>query len=650
MDDYKSVGVIQGDEQVIAIAQNILKALEASNNFTNDMKRVLLDFNVCLSRKSEILEKQGSVSEIEERFNSVLEKVMNWDSDRSIIWNPDLGGTSKHLQAIDEIRSLIESLESLSLSEDQEKDELLQIARSILQMAMSWIEEEFIKILVENRQPLEPERISLCLSEDRLSFAISTSSVDDDSDEDTQARLKRHNSKSSEDFIVDLIHPDVIADLKCIAEVMFMSNYDRECCQAYISIRKDALEDSLFMLEIERLNMGEVLQMEWSFLNSKIKKWIRGMKIFVHIYLANEKRLSNEIFGVFGLARQSCFIEASKGLILQLLSYGKSIAIRPHSPENLFLILDMYDGLTDLLPDIDVLFSEEAGSSVRTEFRVVLMRLGDHVRGTCVEFKNAVRMNVSKTPLAGGGIHPLTRYVINYVKTLTDYNDTLKFLLEKNGEDHISSLSGLNTALHEDDWRSTARYIQSVISILESNLECKSNLYNDGSLQHFFLMNNVFYIVQKADSDLGAFLEDDWIRNQRRKIQQLQLNYERASWSLILSFLKIGGVPFTKSGSVSSAILKEKFQRFNLALEEIYKTQTAWLVPNLQFRDDLRISISLKVLQAYREFMGWSSCFLGGERRSHRYIKYSPEDLQEFILDLFEGSPRSLHKSHRRIL
>ncbi|XP_058081044.1 exocyst complex component EXO70E2-like [Magnolia sinica] len=655
--ELKSLGDVHEDEQVIAIAQQIVKALGTSKNPTDDMIRFLSDFKLRLSTSStsEILGKKRGISEIEERINSVEEKVMNWCSDRSMIWDRGPDESREFLRTVDEIGQLIESLGCSSLNEVQERDDLLRRAHNVLQMTMSRLEEEFSHILLENKQALEPEHLSFRSSDDDMSFFDSTSSVDDESIEDMQVRLQRDNSKGSEEFIIDLICPNVIPDLKCIAEVMFVSNYDAECCQAYISIRKDALEECLLVLEVEKLSIEEVLQMEWSLLHSKIKEWIRVMKIFVRVYLASEKSLSEQIFGAFGSVSRSCFIDSSKGLMLQLLSFGQAIAIRPHSPEKIFRLLNMYDGLADLLPDIDALFSEEAGSSVRTESHEVLSRLGDSVRRTFLEFRNAVRRNESTTPFSGGGVHHLTRYVMNYAKALTDYDDTLNFLLEENGEDRSWWLSNMNAIIQEDDeWRSPsnfspiARCLQLVMSILESNLERKSMLYRDVSLQHFFLMNNICYMVQKVkDSNLGAFLGDNWIRKHNGKFQQHAMNYERASLSLILSFLRDEGICNPKSGSVSKAVLKERFQGFNLALEEIYKTQTAWLVHNLQLRDDLRISISLKVLQAYRTFMGRYSNHLIDEKHGDRYIKYSVEDLQQYLLDLFEGSPRSLHKSNR---
>ncbi|KAM1187637.1 hypothetical protein ACFX2J_023540 [Malus domestica] len=44
-------------------------------------------------------------------------------------------------------------------------------------------------------------------------------------------------------------------------------------------------------------------------------------------------------------------------------------------------------------------------------------------------------------PVAGGGIHPLTKYVMNYLRILTDYGETLNFLFEDSADADSISLS-----------------------------------------------------------------------------------------------------------------------------------------------------------------------------------------------------------------
>ncbi|XP_068657511.1 exocyst complex component EXO70E2 [Aristolochia californica] len=660
MADFKTVGSLERGEQVIAAAQQIVKALGTSKNPTEDMIKFLSNFdaNFSKSRMPEFVVKKADRSQVEERLEILQDKIMSWDSDQYMIWDSSQEEASDYLQAVDDVRNLTESLGGFSLEEDNHVDsELLHRAHGILQMAMVRLEEEFSHILVKNNQLLEPEQLSFNSCEEDFVNEDSMSSFEADSVGCTQERLLRDSSHNLEEYIVDLIHPTSILDLKCIAEAMFFSHYDRECCQAYSSIRKDALDECLFILEVEKMSIEEVLKMDWSDLNQKIKKWNRAIKIFVRVYLSSEKHLCDQIFLEFGSASRNCFVETSKGSMLQLMNFAEAIAIGPRSPEKLFRVLDMYEGLADLLPDIDALFMEEAGYSVRSECHEVLKRVGDSIRGIFLEFENAVRTNTSSNPYAGGGIHPLTKYVMNYIRALMDYSDTLNLLLEDSSEeDQMSPLSNSNQITEEDEQRRSshsvtrmARRLGSITSTLESNLDAKSKLYKDSSLQCFFLMNNIYYMVQKVkNSELGTLLGDDWIRKHNRKFQQQALSYERASWKFILSFLKEEGICSPGSSSVSKTVLKERFKSFNLAFEEIYKIQTAWLIADLQLREDLRISVSLNVLQAYRMFLGRYAGHLECSRNSDKYIKYSAEDLENYLLDFFEGSPRSLNNQRRR--
>ncbi|KAF5748927.1 exocyst complex component EXO70B1 [Tripterygium wilfordii] len=643
---------LEGEENLIAAAKHLVRALGSKKNLTDDEKKVLADLGKQLStiatvNETAVNENKGEgINEIELQLNAVQEKITSWEVDESIIW--DGGSTEGHeyLNAVDEARNLTERLDRLCEDKGDDENELLRRAHNVIQMAMARLEEEFRHILVEHRQPLEPEHLSFRSSEEDAADVGSINSFGDDSFEEP---IHRDGvSRTSEEYIVDLVNPDVISDLSCIANSMFQSNYHHECSQVYISVRKDAFEEYLFILEMEKLSIEHLLKMEWRALNSKIKRWIRAMKIFVRLYLSREKWLSEQIFGDLGSLSSVCFVEASKASILQLLNFGEAVSIGPHKPEKLFPFLDMYELLLSLIPDIDALYSGEAGSCVRNEYDDVIKRLGDSVRAAFLEFENAIASSTSTNPFAGGGIHHLTRYVMNYIKTLTDYSETLNLLLDDCDRETFSpemspaKEEGKTSGGTSPNISPMALHFRSVASILECNLEEKAKLYKDPSLVHIFLMNNIYYMTQKVkDSELRHLFGDDWIRKHNWKFQQHEMNYERATWSSILALLKDEGN--SSSGSISKTHLKERFRRFYLSFEEVYKTQTAWLIPDLQLREDLRISTSLKVIQAYRTFLGRHINHV-----SDKHIKYSADDLQNYLLDLFEGSPKSLHNSYRR--
>ncbi|KAJ0042665.1 hypothetical protein Pint_19041 [Pistacia integerrima] len=641
---------MEEEENLIAAAKHLVRALRSNKNLTKDMKKMLADLGSQLSTMATVDDEKGEgVREIKEQLNVVSEKIIGREDDQSMIWDSGADDAYEYLNAADEVRKLIERLDSLCSNKDVEEKELLQRAHDVLQLAMARLEEEFRHLLVQNRQPFEPEHKSFRSSEDDVVEESSFVSFGDDS---IEGSLRRDSiSRTSEEVTIDLVNPDVITDLRCIANLMFMSNYDHECCQAYVNARKDALDECLFILELEKLSIEDVLRMEWAHLNSKIKRWVWAIKLFVRIYLASEKLLSEQIFGEFGSINLSCFVEASKASMLQLLNFGEAVSIGPHRPEKLFCLLDMYEVLADLLPDIHGMYFDEVGSSVRIEYHEVLRRLGDSVRSAFLEFENAIASYKSTSPLAGGGIHHLTKYVMNYIRNLTDYSETLNLLLKNNDkEDSSSQSSNMSTDMEEEDTSEGSSCNSSpmalryrlVASILESKLHEKSRMYKDISLQHFFLMNNIHYMAQKVkNSELRPIFGDSWIRKHNWKFQQHAMGYERATWSSILALLKEEGN--SSSGGVSTTQLKERFRNFYLAFEEVYKTQTTWLIPNAQLREDLRISTAQSVIQAYRTFDSRHK-----NRISDKHIKYSADDLQNYLLDLFEGSSKSLHNPCRR--
>ncbi|KAK7340635.1 hypothetical protein VNO77_21344 [Canavalia gladiata] len=662
---------LEREESLIAAARHIVKALGSNKNLTTDAKKILADLGSQLSsitipsEKEEGKQGQGEgdggdrdgddddegVSAIEERLSVIQEKIMRWEEDQSMIWDLGPEEASEYLNAANEARRLIEKLESLHLRKEDQEYRFMQRAYSVLQTAMARLEEEFRNLLIQNRQPFEPEYVSFRSSEED---AVDENSIVSLGDESVEESLQRDSvSRASEEHIIDLVHPAVIPDLRCIANLLFASNYVQECSNAYTIVRRDALDECLFILEMERLSIEDVLRMEWGTLNSKIKRWIWAVKIFVRVYLASERWLSDQIFGEGEPVSLACFVDASKASILQLLNFGEAMSIGPHQPEKLFRILDMYEVLADLMLDIDALYSDEVGSSVKIECHEVLKRLGDCVRATFIEFENAIASNASSTPFVGGGIHPLTKYVMNYLRTLTDYSEILNLLLKDPEEEDAISLSPDMSPGPEEDSKSQgspgtvssmALHFRSIASILESNLEEKSKLYKDASLQHLFLMNNLHYMAEKVKgSELRLIYGDEWIRKRNWKFQQHAMKYERASWSSILNLLKEEGIHVPGTNSVSKSLLKERLRSFYLGFEDVYRIQTAWLIPDVQLREDLRISISLIVIQAYRTFVGRNNSHL-----SDKHIKYSADDLENYLLDFFEGSQKLLQNPHRR--
>ncbi|KAK9277963.1 hypothetical protein L1049_027520 [Liquidambar formosana] len=655
-----TIGGGGGEDRVMATAQQIVKSLNTSKDVTEDMILIFSSFDNRLSNITSLISKDAAAAaaaavtaKTEERLEAAEKVILRWDSNseasgQSLPWDESPDEAAEYLTAVDEILRMTEEL-----TIESDGVGIVDRAENALQLAMSRLEDEFRLILIRNTVPLDAERLYGSIRRGSLSFVSNDGEIVDfeslgEEDQEHSGCFHERGASLGDDVCVDLIHPDAVSELKEIADRMIRAGYEKECCQVYSSVRRDVLDECLAIIGVEKLSIEEVQKIEWKLLDEKMKKWRQAVKIVVRVLLSGEKWLCDQVFNGSDLIKEVCFTETAKGCVIQMLNFGEAVAIGKRSSEKLFRILDMYDALADVLPDLEALFPDESGEYVCSEAKGVLAGLGEAAEGTFVEFENDVRGESSRRPTQGGEIHPLTRYVMNYVKLLVDYSDSLNLLLKSSDDELEHLVRDDGNDPHLGSMCPIARRLLLLLTCLESNIEEKSRLYEDGAMQYIFLMNNILYIVQKVkDSELGKLLGDHWVRKRRGQIRQYATSYLRASWSKVLSCLKDEGIGGSSSNA-SKVALKERFKNFNLNFEDIYRIQTAWKVPDAQLREELRISISEKVIPAYRSFVGRFRSQLESGRHAGKYIKYTPEDLENYLLDLFEGSPGVLHHPRRK--
>ncbi|KVH97909.1 exocyst complex component EXO70A1-like isoform X1 [Cynara cardunculus var. scolymus] len=603
--------------------------------------------------------------------------VLRWDSTVSeeararMIFHGDRQEIDSYLQAIDEIQRSMES--TLLSHHDHDHDHSKKVTTTI-QIAMARLEDEFRNILISHATPIETDSLSESISSTHLPSRTSTSigefpDADDyttrgDEDSVSSSLLERGESSTTTASYrsmssireIDLIPSDSIYDLRCIAERMIAAGYFRECVQVYGSVRKSAVDSSFKKLGVEKLSIGDIQRLEWEALNAKIGKWIRAAKVCIRVLFASEKRLCQQIFEDLGTAADdACFMETVKGPAIQLFNFAEAISISRRSPEKLFKILDLHDALLDLLPDIDAVFYSKSAESISVQATEILSRLAEAARGMLSEFENAVLREPSRVPVPGGTIHPLTRYVMNYISLISDYKQTLGELIVSRpatGSRYSDDLSTPDMDFTDHEGQSPlALHLIWIIVILQFNLEGKSKHYKDNSLAHLFIMNNVHYIVQKikGSPELREMIGDYYLKKLTGKFRQAATRYQRATWVGVLYCLRDEGLHVSGSFSsgVSKSALRERFKSFNAMFEEVHRMQALWLIPDTQLREELQISISEKLIPAYRSFLGRFRTHIENGRHPENYIKYSVEDLETAVLDFFEGYAVSQHSRRR---
>ncbi|XP_057805044.1 exocyst complex component EXO70E2-like [Salvia miltiorrhiza] len=631
--------ITDAERHVVAASYHLVKALQATKILSNDARRLLEDLDVHLSTVIKLNEnesKADNIRELETRLVSSHQTIMSLHSSYSKIWASNPVIVLEYLQAVGEVQRLIEILEDMPLN--RLRKEVLDQAKTTLQMAMDRLQNELIHTLVQNRQCFEHEYVSsLPVCEVYPIYEESVISNEDDSVED--ASLKGRSSSETEECAMDLIHPDVVPQIKSIADTMFASGYAQEFCMAFTAFWKDIFAEYSMILYVEQLSIEDVQQMEWKHLNSRIRKWRVAMRRIIGVYLGSAKRLFDQVLGDYGHISSACLLEASRGPLFCLLNFGNAVSIGPHGPEWLYCLLDMYEVVADLVQDLDALFPQETESLIRIEFHELLSQLRESVRVVLKELGNCIAACPSTTPFQNGGIHPLTKYVVNYILCFAEYEDTVHLLLQdpQHDRERGDEEQSTDVVVDPNPTCALAMYLQSLTSILEATLDKKSSLYRDPSLKHIFLMNNIHYTVEKIkNSKVSHYFGDDWIKKHFVKFRQHAMYYQRTTWSSLLTFLR-------DDGKVGKATLKARCQDFTAAFEDLYKSQTRWVVPDPQLREDVRISASKTVIQAYRNFVNKIINSIG-----EKHIKYTEQELGMHIMDLLEGSSKSLNHSRKR--
>ncbi|PON70262.1 Exocyst complex protein [Parasponia andersonii] len=539
-----------------------------------------------------------------------------------------------YLEAIDQLRSNIHFFSSSKGFKSS--DGVINHANGLLTKAISKLEDEFKQQLTSYSKPVEPERLFDCLPNSLRPSGSPGKHGDPGGNHHSHHSEQQNADLETAVYIPPtLIPPRVLPLLHDLAVQMVQAGQRQQLVKIYRDTRSLVLEESLRKLGVEKLSKEDVQKMQWEVLEAKIGNWIHFMRIAVKLLFAGERKVCDQLFDGFDSLSDQCFSEVTAGSVLMLLSFGEAIARSKRSPEKLFVLLDMYEIMRELHSEIETIFKGKACAEIRESASSLTKRLAQTAQETFGDFEEAVEKDATKTAVFDGTVHPLTSYVINYVKFLFDYQSTLRQLFQEfeNGGESSSQLASVT---------------MQIMQALQTNLDGKSKQYKDPALTHLFLMNNIHYMVRSVRrSEAKDLLGDDWVQRHRRIVQQHANQYKRNAWGKILQCLTIQGLTSSggssvggdggNSSGVSRALVKDRFKIFNMQFEELHQKQSQWTVPDTELRESLRLLVAEVLLPAYRSFVKRFGPLVENGKNPQKYIRYSAEDLDRMLSEFFEG-------------
>ncbi|XP_043698968.1 exocyst complex component EXO70H1-like [Telopea speciosissima] len=573
-----------------------------------------------------------SESMMEENLEQAESIITKWDPNTSSFFKVTSLFHENRREAKDFLKSVkdLQRVMHYFVSHYSSSDKLVR-AHNLTQIAMKRLQKEFYQILSANRDHLDPESVSVRSSTSRASARSSISDYEDDAGSEVEIQAAGISISEVEQFSTL-----VMSDLRSIAECMISSGYGKECIKIYKIMRKSIVDEALYKLGVERLSSSKIQKMDWEVLELKIKSWLNAVKIAVKSLFSGERIVCDHVFSTSDSTRESCFSDITNEGAIHLLRFPESVAKihKGKSPEKMFRILDFYEVISELFLDIQSIFSFDSTTVIRSQALNSLITLGDSVRAMLSDLESAIQKDSSKSPIQGGGLHPLTRYVMNYLSRLSNYSGILSDIVaDWPLPEHVSLPQFYFESSNLKDNPSSGLTIRLVwiILVLLCKLDGKAELYKDPALAYLFLTNNLQYMVKKVqNSNLRYLLGEDWMSKQEAKVKRYAASYEKIGWSKVLS-----AIPENSTATAMSAEeAKDCFKNFNSAFEQTYRTESSWVVKGRKLREEIKVSIAKKLVPRYRALLR-----TGNNLES--IVKFTPDDLGNYLSDLFYGTSAS---------
>ncbi|XP_026436656.1 exocyst complex component EXO70A1-like [Papaver somniferum] len=546
----------------------------------------------------------------------------------------------EYLQAVGEIQKSLKSC-AVSISTDRNGGQ-----SKAIKVAMAILEGQFKNLLNSHSKIIETEWIlstNSVNSRDGKSSARSLHkslsfdylvSGETDAGSSTQSSKGRGTSTA-------------INDLRRITERMVGAGYTRECVQGYTKIRKLAIESFLHHLDFQNLSTSEVQELKWDVLNDNIDIWIRAANSCIKILFASEKTLSEQIFKGFEWmnvpADEGCFYETVQAFSVELLKFVNVIRTPEgllQNPQRFCKILDLHDSASKLKPDFEEVFDSQFWVGLRGNVNEIITSLADAARRMLIEFEKCVIEYSERHPVLGGTIHPLTRYVMNFISLASDYKDTLVELIVSNPVIELEPSHPIGSdlwLLDTENKSPLAVHMVWIVLNLVQNLDVRSQRSLDLAMSHLFIMSNTHYIVKKVKEGsevLREMIGDKCLKKLSVKIKDSARDYRSHSLGMILDSLTEAGLRAegTFFSGVSINLLRERFNRFNSSFAYVHRIQVTWSIPD----EELRLSISQILVPAYQAFLGRYRGQIEKGKHPGLYIKYEAEEVEDAVMGFFQ--------------
>ncbi|CAI5537287.1 unnamed protein product, partial [Closterium sp. Naga37s-1] len=428
----------------------------------------------------------------------------------------------------------------------------------------------------------------------------------------------------------------LVSRLVGLVQALVKLGFAEDCIKIYVDVRRTCVEEFLQRSQIDwkSLKIADPASLKWKDMEGKLQTWMHMSAVLTSTVMSTEGLLAMRIFkgmDVLGARAKTGALAYIMGI---LVDTGVTFTIVLKSPEKLFATLDMYEAAEELLTQVTLEKWDDIVkrvSSLKEKLCLVTVQ-------TIHQLESAIDNDDSKQ-LLNGTVHPLTSYVINYLKCCHERSSVLErmFVEVERGPGSFSQLT------------------HAILEMLLKNLDKKSKQYKDPGLGCVFMMNNVHHIVHQIQRcELSEVLGKAWAQQQKVSVQQSASAYRRAAWGKVFSLLSLSGEAAgavqADLQSISKGTIKERLKLFSTTFEELIAKHRLWAIPDVELRTSAQLLVGELVVPAYRSFLFHARSKMDQQGRNFpgskdplvKHKKYSLEEVESMIGELFQGHSEHL--------
>eukprot|EP00899_Mesostigma_viride_P028649 jgi/Mesvir1/896/Mv17458-RA.1 len=640
-----------------AVSKEMVSTLDSFDSRLSRMEHVMLP----LQEKTKVLSyKHGNIQSVLAAAEQVLEKANLPKELADYIPAGPCGDVDTYLKKVRQLREVVAFFNgnrSIKCAANA-----LAAAKALLSKGVVRCEEEFRQLLNKHSHTLDAKQLqevtkamgkgasstSLFKGGDgdsRSGRGTKRSSAADNvlghRKDETTPETTEEKARGKGPVIMELLPPPVVTHLHNLASEMELCG-TTSFLQVYMESRSVAVWNNMRKMGITRLGRADVARVSLGVLEERIASWQMMMKAAVRVIFASEKALVWQVLD--SEHADNAFASIISNSLAELLGFAEDVTKRKRTPEQVFPLMALYVTLHATLPLLEEMLIEggDECQQLLLDARKTVARLQTSAQERFGEFEETVNSDTGKHAIVDGTVHPLTSYVVNYIKRMVEFGPAVAVLFQKaDGSYHeIQPQPGEVLPMGQT--------IVRVLIVLQSTLEKKAALYNNPSLSEVFLMNNRDYIVRSVCSTpaAAAMLGVSWVTRHVALVESHVQAYMSHSWSKLMGVLGDDNITFGVGGELSKShksLVKDKLKKFNSLLEELHSVQSQWAISDPNLKNKVRGTVKETLLPLYRQFLTKyrNTQF---SRTPQKYIVYEPKDVEAMLGDFFEGKMKGWAK------